>query len=243
MKEQHKINVSSDSVSNDDSTTFLVHRMASVSDGVVLPIICTFGIVGILLTLVVLSRKSMRTSTNCYLMALSVADLMFLVLLASLFVYNQAYQSITFPIYATYAGIMASVALMASVWLTVVLAVERYVAICHPFLAARLCTVRVAVSAICVVFLLALASRMPNFWEHRIAWYRDTTDNNRSVPYVVTASLAFNDVYLRVYAWLVDGTLASVLPFLSLLVLNVSLVREVRRSTRYLHHHQSVQRG
>jgi len=203
----------------------------------VLPVICTFGIVGILLTLIVLSRKSMRTSTNCYLMALSVADLAFLVLLASLFVPSAAQQSHVFHIYAVYAAVMTNVTLMASIWLTVVLAIERYVAICRPFLAARVCTIRAAVVAIGVVFALALASRLPNFWEHRITWYRDPKANNRSVAYAVMTELAFDDVYVRLYPWLVDAALASIVPFMALLVLNMSLVREVRRSTRYLQHH------
>jgi len=202
----------------------------------VLPIICAFGIAGILLTLVVLSRKSMRTSTNCYLMALSVADLAFLVLLASLFTHGAAHLSQTFHIYAAYAVVLTNVTLMASIWLTVLLAIERYVAICRPFLAARVCTVPVAVSAISAVFGLAFLSRLPNFWEHRITWYRDPT-NNRSVAYVEMTDLAVDEVYVRLYPWLIDCFLASVVPFVSLLVLNVSLVREVRRSTRYLQHH------
>jgi len=49
--------------------------------------------------------------------------------------------------------------------------------------------------------------------------------------------LAYDDVYVRVYPWLVDAALASIVPFVALLVLNASLVREVRRSTRYLQHH------
>jgi len=216
-----------------------VDEAATVAYGVVLPVICASGIAGILLTLVVLSRKSMRTSTNCYLMALSVADLLFLVLLASLFVHGAARDSNAFHIYAAYAAVVTNAAMMASIWLTVLLAIERYVAICRPFLAARVCTVRVAVAAIAAVFTLALLVRLPNFWEHRITWYRDPTDN-RSVASVAMTQLAFNDVYIRLYPWLIDGALASVVPFLALLVLNVSLVREVRRSTRYLQQHVSA---
>jgi len=242
MKEELQTNVSSsealDAVyAHGQDTMSAVDRASTVVYRTVLPVICTFGIVGILLTLIVLSRKSMRTSTNCYLMALSVADLAFLILLASLFVHRTAHQYNTFQIYAVYAAIMTNVALMASIWLTVLLAIERYVAICRPFLATRFCTVRIAVTAIGVVFLLALVSRMPNFWEHRITWYRDPTDNNRSVAYADMTELAGDHVYVRVYPWLVDVTLASVVPFVALFVLNLSLVSEVRRSTRYLQHH------
>ena len=221
----------------EEESMLAVEAGSTVVYGAVLPVICTFGIVGILLTLVVLSRKSMRTSTNCYLMALSVADLTFLVLLASLFVHGAAHESSAFRIYAVYAAVMTNVTLMASIWLTVLLAVERYVAICRPFLATRICTVRIAMTAIGVVFALAVASRLPNFWEYQVKWYRDPADNNRSVADVEPTELAFNDVYVRVYPWLVDVTLASVVPFVALLVLNVSLIREVHRSTRYLQHH------
>ena len=197
-----------------DTASTVVYR-------IVLPVICTFGVAGILLTLIVLSRKSMRTSTNCYLMALSVADLAFLLLLASLFVHGAAQDSSAFHIYAVYAAIMTNVALMASIWLTVLLAVERYVAICRPFLTSRLCTIEVAVTAIVAVFILALASRMSNFWEHRISWYRDPAANRR-VAYVEATELSFDHVYVRVYSWLIDGALASFVPFLALLVLNFS---------------------
>ena len=115
---------------------------------------------------------------------------------------------------------------------------RRYVAICRPFLATRVCTVRVAVSAITAVFLLAFLARLPNFWEHRVTWYRD--NDNRSVAYVEMTELAFDPVYIRLYPWLIDGALASVVPFVALLFLNVSLLREVRRSTRYLQHHVST---
>lgn len=49
-----------------------------------LPVICLFGIVGILLTVIVLSQKSMTTSTNSYLLASSIADLLFLVMLITI---------------------------------------------------------------------------------------------------------------------------------------------------------------
>ena len=50
---------------------------------IVLPIICARGILGIILTVIVLSRKNMFTSTNCFLMALAIADLLFLLLFAT----------------------------------------------------------------------------------------------------------------------------------------------------------------
>ena len=42
-----------------------------------------------LISVIVLSRKNMSTSTNCYLMGLAIADLLFLFLLASILADNQ----------------------------------------------------------------------------------------------------------------------------------------------------------
>jgi len=103
----------------EEPTADMLDTASTVVYRVVLPVVCAFGVAGILLTLIVLSRKSMRTSTNCYLMALSVADLLFLVLLASLFIHGAARDSNAFHIYAAYAAVMTNVVLMASIWLTV----------------------------------------------------------------------------------------------------------------------------
>jgi hypothetical protein len=91
---------------------------------VILPVVCVFGILGIILTLVVLTRKTMRTSTNCYLIALSVADLIFLVLLGSklavehCFAIQDSRVHSVVMIYGEYAKIVTNIALMASVWMT-----------------------------------------------------------------------------------------------------------------------------
>ena len=173
-------------MADEQTSSGVLETASTVVHRIVLPIICAFGVAGIILTLIVLSRKSMRTSTNCYLMALSVADFAFLVLLASLFVHGAARHSNAFHIYAAYAAVLTNVTLMASVWLTVLLAVERYVAICRPFLAARVCTVRVAVTAISAVFVLALVVRLPNFWEHRVTWYQDPFTGTTMSPGTAT---------------------------------------------------------
>ena len=205
----------------------------------VLPVICACGILGIMLTVIVLSRKNMKTSTNCYLIALAIADLLFLIIFAtylptkspSLMQDSHAYS--IFAIYISYAVILMNVFLISSSWLTVMLAIERYIAICRPFLAARVCTATKARVFIVLIFVLALLCRLPNFWELRIATAFNP-ETNQTVIYHEQTSLSFNEDYMAVYPWLVDGVLSSILPFLLLLVLNVRLIWEVRKSTLYI---------
>lgn len=112
-----------------------------IISNILLPLVCLCGIAGILLTIIVLSQKHMSTSTNCYLLALSSTDLVFLAMLTISLIQMIRFQSsdshIVLQVYVHFAPVFMKIALMASIWLTVMLAVERYVAICQPFLAAK----------------------------------------------------------------------------------------------------------
>lgn len=118
----------------------------TVISNIILPIVCLCGIAGIVLTIIVLSQKHMSTSTNCYLVALSSADLAFLVLLTTSLLEEPVHSEHSgrqyLELYITFASIFMKITLMASIWLTVVLALERYLAICRPFLAAKVSLLR-----------------------------------------------------------------------------------------------------
>ncbi|XP_030438065.1 thyrotropin-releasing hormone receptor-like [Gopherus evgoodei] len=106
-------------------------------------VICGVGIVGnIMVVLVVLTTREMKTPTNCYLVSLAVADLMVLVAaglpnisdsLAGTWIYGHAgCLGIT---YFQYLGINVSSCSITA------FTVERYIAVCHPMRAHTMCTV------------------------------------------------------------------------------------------------------
>ena len=203
--------------------------------GILIPIICAFGIAGIIVAVIVLSRKNMCTSTNCYLMALSVTDLLFLLVFSTILADNRFTQHTQshyfYRMYVTYATYFMHIFLMASIWLTVMLAVERYIAICRPFMATKLCTVVKARLIVLLIYICATICRLPNFWENNIV---SSKDGDNTVYYMEPRDLAFNYHYNTIYPWLVDGVLSSIIPFILLLALNARLIWEVRKSTKYL---------
>ena len=209
----------------------------------ILPILCVFGIIGIILTVIVLSKKNMCTSTNCYLMALAIADLLFLIILATTLVENQfapdSKAIYMYQIYITYVVIFLDIFLMASVWMTVMLAVERYIAICHPFVATRMCTITKARIIIPIIFFLMLLFRMSHFWEHKVVSFYDPSINT-TLYYVQATDLSVNKVYLTISHVVVNAILTSALPFLLLTILNILLIREVRKSTEYFKRNMMV---
>ncbi|XP_074646112.1 sex peptide receptor-related protein 2-like [Tubulanus polymorphus] len=202
----------------------------------VLPVVLIIGIIGIIMTVVVLSRKTMWTSTNCYLTALAVADLLFLIILSTrlLDFIDKDHHVHMFVIYFHYAKIVMNANLLASVWLTVVLAIERYTAICKPLHATIICTVKRARIVIVAIFVIAFVCRSPNFFEAYVVEESSLQIPNETQWQLAYTELFDNDTYHSVYTWLVDGILTAILPFLSLTVLNILLIYELRISTRFM---------
>ncbi|XP_052389753.1 thyrotropin-releasing hormone receptor-like [Carassius gibelio] len=105
-------------------------------------LICALGIVGnVMVILVVLTTKHMRTPTNGYLVSLAVADLMVLIAAGLPSIADSVFGSWIFGhagclciTYFQYLGINASSCSITA------FTIERYIAICHPIKAQFLCT-------------------------------------------------------------------------------------------------------
>uniref|UniRef100_A0A3B5MNJ3 Thyrotropin-releasing hormone receptor n=1 Tax=Xiphophorus couchianus TaxID=32473 RepID=A0A3B5MNJ3_9TELE len=113
-----------------------------VVSSLLLLLICALGIVGnVMVILVVLITRHMRTPTNCYLVSLAVADLMVLTAAGLPAIPDSLFASWVFGrcgclliTYLQYLGINASSCSITA------FTIERYIAICHPIKAQFLCT-------------------------------------------------------------------------------------------------------
>jgi hypothetical protein len=204
---------------------------------ILLPIICTIGIVGIILTVIVLSRKTMSTSTNSYLISLAMSDLAFLLIMAASFIETKLTKEVHYHyrVIMSYVNILLCAFLFGSVWLTVMLAIERYIAICHPLRAMGICTVIRARIIIVLIFIWSFLFRVPEFFKFKQYTFYDHCIG-KDVPVLEPTDLAFNETFRHLYYW-TDCFLLVVLPFSLLLFLNVCLIREIHRSTNYLRYH------
>lgn len=117
-------------------------------------LICGVGIAGnVMVVLVVVKTKHMRTPTNCYLVSLAIADLVVLLAaglpnitesVAASWVYG--YAGCLCITYLQYLGINASSCSITA------FTIERYIAICHPIKAQFICTVSRAKKIIAFVW-------------------------------------------------------------------------------------------
>ncbi|XP_006641339.1 thyrotropin releasing hormone receptor 2 [Lepisosteus oculatus] len=174
-------------------------------------VICGVGIIGnIMVVLVVLTTRHMRTPTNCYLVSLAVADLMVLVAaglpnisdsLAGTWVYGHAgCLGIT---YFQYLGINVSSSSITA------FTIERYIAICHPMRAQTVCTVSRAKRIIGGVWIVTSVYCM--------LWFFLVDIHVSKEGHVECSYKVSRDLYLPIY--LIDFTIFYVVPLLLAIVL------------------------
>lgn len=125
----------------------------------------------------------MATPTNIYLSALGVSDtlkllndlLYFIMLLISLHD-PPAAETMMVNVYP-YAHYVFSVAVCVTAWLTVAVAVDRFVAVCYPSRAKTLCTIPRARSVCASVFVVMLLISVPSFFRYHMRVTHDRYNN------------------------------------------------------------------
>ncbi|XP_070829134.1 thyrotropin releasing hormone receptor 2 [Chaetodon trifascialis] len=174
-------------------------------------LVCSVGIMGnIMVVLVVLTTRHMRTPTNCYLVSLAIADLTVLVAaglpnvsesLTGTWIFGHVgCQGI---IYLQYLGINVSSCSITA------FTVERYIAICHPMKAQTVCTVSRAKRIIAGVWIFTCVYCMLWFF---LVDIKVKPDGHVQCGYKVEREL-----YLPIY--LTDFAIFYVIPLLLAIVL------------------------
>lgn len=133
------IDCSSNSTNSTNDNTQVIFWLEGVATVVV---VCP-GLIGNILTILVLFQRSMKSSTNYFLFALAFWDSIVLImstLLMSVQHIIPIYKTEIYPFVFSYAYPIAVISQTATIYLTVSFTVERYIAVCHPLRAASMCT-------------------------------------------------------------------------------------------------------
>lgn len=137
------------------------------------------GIVGNVSTCVVIARnKSMHTATNYYLFSLAVSDLLLLIsgLPPEMYLVWCKYPYIFGECFCVLRGLASETSTNASVLTIAAFTVERYLAICHPFLSQTLSNLSRAVKLILMTWLIALAFALPQALQFGVVSYSGHPD-------------------------------------------------------------------
>ena len=203
-------------------------------------IVCSLGIIGNAVSVAVLQRKSMRSSTYSYLSALAVCDMVVLMFTIVLLwkdiappkrgVQKWPWVEGIYPHLFPFVHPAAFTFQVTSIWLTLAFTFDRYIMICHPFTAEPFCTISRARKVIAGIFMIGTLFNIPKFFEYRTIPVT-LSHNITRIGCDLTAfgrSHLFRELF---HSWFYIAFVCAV-PFLCLAVLNAFLVHAVHKSRK-----------
>ena len=208
---------------NLELTRFVVQK-------ILVPLVVTLGLIGNIMSIIVLTHRSMKSSTNTYLAALAIFDTLYLItsFILSFKHYKVINNTNVYQYLHMCARVMADFWSNVSVCLTVTFTVERYIVVCHPMKGRAICTPQRARIITLIVTLFALVSTSPEIFEFRI---ENTNMNNMTRARVQYTELANDPSYSVGFYWYII-IMFTFVPILAIWTFNWILIRSVCRASK-----------
>lgn len=202
------------------------------------PIACLFGLTGNTISIIVLSHKKMISSTTIYLIALAISD--------SIKLINDSFYFLTIlllkiqpgdgmKLYAylyPYAHYFFNMSTCTTAWITISVAAERYILVCHATKAKTLCSIGRAKSICAFVFITMSLLTVPFSLRYQTV-VREETNNTMPIKIEVTRlwkNRLFVDIFTRI-----ASLLRSIIPLIILCILNFCILRSLSKSQSSRH--------
>ncbi|XP_054085954.1 G-protein coupled receptor dmsr-1-like [Zeugodacus cucurbitae] len=169
------------------------HTSYKIWHGYISLIVCILGTVANTLNIIVLTRKEMRSPTNAILTGLAVADLAVMIeyipytthdyILAERLTREQRL-SYSWACFIKFHSIFAQVLHTISIWLTITLAVWRYIAVGYPQKNSIWCGMRTTIFTIITAYIVCILVVSPSFYlVSAIVEFLETIDEHGKIIY------------------------------------------------------------
>lgn len=190
-------------------------------------IVALIGITGNVLTVYVFTRRFMKNSINLLLTGLAVVDIVLIITGFTIFSPRAV-----FTYYSTQPSSLAwlyiiltiyPIALMsrtASVWIMVLITLERYVAVCWPLQARYLCNKhRTNIALVCVI-MFSVCYNLVRYWELTL------DEEEIELKFL----LKQNSLYLHIYIHWLYFIIIFFLPVMVLIIFQNVIIRTIRKA-------------
>ena len=227
---------------------------------VIVGILAIVGIIGNSFSFVVFWKGKFNKSTSFLFMCLSLTDAAVLLSISVLLPLQPFTKSTgskhyfwnVYPYIVVYVLPLCLMAQTATVWVTVLIAVNRYINVCLPLRAVQWCTITKVKIQMAAVLLFAVLYNIPTFAESRIEHVMPSNTNNitfNSTTYNFTSynsttytarvahtRLWFAYGYYLIYHIVLCGMFIVILPTSILALLNMCLVKALKARRRMKMH-------
>ncbi|XP_070581629.1 allatostatin-A receptor-like [Ptychodera flava] len=170
--------MSNDTATNDTLTSF-AEPSIGIAEKYIIPVIfgltCLVGLVGnTLVIFVVLKERKMKTTTNLFILNLSIADFLFLVLSVPFTAVSYALPSWPFgSVMCKIANYLQFVNLYASVYTLMVMSFDRYLAVVYPIRSMKIRSVRNATAVVITMWGVVIVMLSPILTKYTTFAFQD----------------------------------------------------------------------
>ena len=222
-------------------------------------IVALFGLIGNTLSVIVLMKdNSCSNNSGVFLLkVLAFADNLFLIVILGYYslwfgllpyldtVLGYGYYEMylrSLPYLRTFGDQLLDVAQTVVIWMTVLLALNRYIAVCHPLHAPRFCTKCKASIQVAVVLVSSVIFNIPNFCRKYLS--HTTAYNHRTQQVETLGCIEYNTVvrsyvFHLIYKRIIMTIILGLLPLLLLIVLNTKIILTIRRVQVFQRQHSN----
>ena len=196
------------------------------------------GVIGNSVAFAVFWKDNIKTPASFLFQSLALIDSAYLLLSVPLFPipsfvgytnWLKGYEEIDAYV-VVYILPLSNTAQTASIWVVVLFAVNRYIAVCFPFKSLRVCTISKVKRQLAFVLLSAFLYNIPTFAENRITY--ETYDNGTTHTSYVTTKLGTAKLYRIIYLGVIDFVFLVALPIFTLTYLNIRLIQALQARRR-----------
>ena len=193
---------------------------------------CLLGFVGNVLSFIVLVRAFGKSPMFYVLRAVAVSDAFFLFsvfviqfvvnvypytgMLQWCFDYRGYIQYLIWPV--------LMMTQMSTVWLTVLVSMERYIAICFPLRSASMCTFAKVRRCVIAIFIFSFLFNIPRYFEHIVTL--------NGIYNLEKSDISGNVVYRYLYMCVLYSLMLFLIPLVLLVLLNAKLVLALKRGKK-----------
>ncbi|XP_066586859.1 FMRFamide receptor [Prorops nasuta] len=249
MNASNLLGLNLSSLDDDEGEPFECHEkvkdnalLVFITCGILINLVGVFGIFGNCISIVILSRPQMKSSINYLLIGLATSDTMLIIVAVLLYglpgIYAHTgllfdYRFTVYPKIVRFLYPLSCMAQIVTVYLTLTVTIERYIAVCHPLKAKSFCTYGRARLAVLGITIFAFIYNLPKFWE--VDFHPELHWKYKLIVYCIhPADLRQNQLYVKVYVHWMYFFVYYFLPFLALVIFNVAIYRRVRKANRDL---------
>ncbi|KRZ55752.1 FMRFamide receptor [Trichinella nativa] len=218
--------------------------------------IALFGIIANITTALVLKRPKMRSPSNIYLNALAICDCFLLVTAVMLYSVEYVYEYFENVLlykmwysYVKYCYPLSNAAQTGSIYITVSVTFERYLAVVHPNRRKLKCQQSTTTPVIVAVVVFSIIFNFSKFFEIDIVERAECPNFSRLA--LVSTPLLSDEIYRYVYTLWLSQLVQVLIPFFTLLIFNTAIAisarkqmhRERRLSTGQAHLNEMKERS